>query len=65
MSTVHVYPVNDLIQHNTDSDECLCGPTVEAVMADDGSCGWMVTHNSLDGREFRELDYTGPPMVRE
>ena len=65
MSTIHVYPVNDLILHNTDSDECLCGPTVEAVKADDGSYGWTVVHHSMDGREFDEPDYTGPPMAME
>ena len=65
MATIHVYPVNDLIQHNTDSDECLCGPTIGAVIADDGSCGWRVTHNSMDGREFSEPGYTGPPMAME
>jgi hypothetical protein len=51
---VHTYPVGDLIEHNTDSDDCLCGPTTEPVPRDDGSFGWHILHHSLDGRELRE-----------
>ncbi len=54
MATVHVFPVNDLIEHDTDSDDCLCGPTTEAVHDDEGGFGWVVIHHSLDGRELRE-----------
>lgn len=53
MSTVHVLPVDDLIEHEA-SDTCICGPTTEAVFRDDGTNGWLVTHNSLDGRERQE-----------
>ncbi len=62
---VHVWPVNDLIEHATDGTECSCGPTTEPVERDDGSIGWLVIHHSLDGREFGEHDYTGPAMPRE
>lgn len=27
--TVHVYPNNDLIEHDTDGSDCPCGPTPE------------------------------------
>lgn len=54
MSTVHVYPINDLTDHDTNSDECACGPTTEPVRADDGSIGWLITHHSLEGREANE-----------
>lgn len=54
MSTVHVYPLNDLVAHDTDGGTCPCGPDVEAVFRDDGSNGWLVTHHSLDGRELAE-----------
>lgn len=50
--TVHVLPVNDLIEH--EDDDCICGPTTEAVPCDDGSFGWVVVHASLDGREAQE-----------
>lgn len=60
--TVHVYPDRDLIEHVTEGDECLCGPEVEAVPADDGSMGWLISHHSLDGREFGEHNYTGSAM---
>lgn len=65
MATVHVYPVNDVVEHDTDTDECPCGPTLEAVSNDDGSYGWVLTHHSMDGREFAEADYSGPSMPTE
>lgn len=51
---VHTYPVADLIEHETEGDECPCGPTVEPVERDDGSIGWHLIHHSLDGRENTE-----------
>jgi hypothetical protein len=49
--TVHVVPVDDLIEHDTSGEKpCVCGPDVEHVEAEDGD-GWLVTHHSLDGRE--------------
>lgn len=57
MSVIHVIPVDDLIDHETDPDtECVCGPEVEPVERDDGSMGWLVKHHSLDGREKHEGD---------
>ncbi len=57
MSALHTYPVNDLIEHDTDGDGCPCGPRAEPVIRADGSCGWVVVHHSLDGREHTELDH--------
>lgn len=54
MTTVHTYPLNDLIEHQLDGDDCPCGPTIEPVPRDDGSYGWLVVHHSLDGRESDE-----------
>lgn len=56
MSTVHVLPVADLIEHKAQDDECPCGPTVEFVPreSDDQEDGWLITHHSLDGRELAE-----------
>jgi len=56
MSTVHTYPPNDLVEHDTSGRECVCGPDTEAVAAPDGSFGWLVSHHSLDGREMPERD---------
>jgi len=52
--TVHVLPVNDLIEHSEVDTDCLCGPTAEPVFDADGACGWVITHHSLDGREANE-----------
>ena len=50
MTTVHTYPVDDLIEHDTDGGDCVCGPVTEPVMREDGSNGWLVVHQALDGR---------------
>jgi hypothetical protein len=55
MGILHVSPVNDLIQHVVDDDEdCPCGPRAEVVFRADGSCGWIIVHHALDGRETGE-----------
>ena len=46
---VHVYPLNDMMEHDTESRDCRCRPTIERT-----SGGWLVIHNSLDGREITE-----------
>lgn len=53
----HVVPVADIVQH-TESDDCVCGPTVEYVHGETGS-GWLTTHHSLDGRERHERSAPG------
>jgi hypothetical protein len=50
--TQHVVPLNDLKEHNCISCLCECKPKVEEV---DG--GWLIIHNSYDGRELFELDH--------
>lgn len=49
----HVYPVNDLLPHNTESMYCECNPKLERNENDDG---WIIVHNAWDGRETREKD---------
>lgn len=53
--SVHVVPVDDLIDHPL-TDDCPCGPRVEPVERDDGTIGWLHVHASLDGREQSESD---------
>lgn len=48
---LHVLPVNDLIEHEDEGDECVCGPDVTFVEG-----GKVITHHSLDGREGHEPD---------
>jgi len=47
----HVYPVNDLFEHDTTGEPCICGPEVQPVERGDGSIGYVISHHSLDGRE--------------
>ncbi|MEU0236795.1 hypothetical protein ABZ234_03825 [Nocardiopsis sp. NPDC006198] len=58
--TVHVVPNNDLIEHDWQTYEatCVCGPTTRLIKREDGSIGWVITHNSLDGREAHEQEAT-------
>lgn len=48
---LHVVPVNDLLEHNSDP-YCLCCPRVTDETAD----GKVYIHNSYDAREFIEED---------
>lgn len=48
---VHTYPVDDLIEHNTEGGRCACDPVFEVVPNPDGQDGLQVIHNALDGRE--------------
>ena len=49
-ATVHTLPLDDWIDH--DRNDCVCGPKVIPVPhPTDGSMGWSIVHNSLDGRE--------------
>lgn len=60
MSTVHVLPDGDLIEHVEVSEGCPCGPAVEAVFREDGSNGWVIVHHSLDGRERGSNEHPHP-----
>lgn len=54
MTTMHVLPIDDLIEHEDAGTSCVCGPIERPVKADDGAINWVVVHNSLDGREKEE-----------
>lgn len=43
----HVYPLNDLIEHNTDSIECVCNPDIDVNNG-------IVIHSAMDRREIFE-----------
>ena len=47
-NNVHVVPVEDEVEHTKDED-CICGPRVEFERRDDGSGGWVIIHQALDG----------------
>lgn len=49
--TIHVYPIDDAIEHETDGTDCPCLPEVEPCEREDGSYGWLVTHNAWGDRE--------------
>lgn len=47
--TYHVYPVNDMREHDTDSCDCWCGPRIAMFER-----GQRVIHNAMDGRDLVE-----------
>lgn len=47
----HIYPVNDLEEHDLEGTTCKCGPKVE--FPEDG--GMLVIHNAFDLRELVEM----------
>lgn len=61
--TVHVYPINDWIEHQIDVEAsectCLCEPRIEYVDPETGEpyLEALVVHNAIDQREKDESDY--------
>ena len=47
---VHVYPLNDLREHDLQSADCACNPRLLIIQ---GS-GMVVVHNAFDAREVLE-----------
>jgi len=53
--TIHTYPRMDIKEHATEGDECWCRPETKEVFHSNGVlAGWIVVHNSSDGREQYE-----------
>lgn len=46
----HIYPLNDLKEHETNGENCWCEPTEEEI----ANNGLLIIHNSADGRELYE-----------
>ena len=61
---VHVYPLDDLIEHDRSGAPCVCGPETEPIERDDGSIGYVIVHHSLDDRERFEKSEEENPNVR-
>lgn len=49
----HVFPINDLIEHNTESMECVCGPEIDFENE-------IVIHAAMDRRECFESNEDAP-----
>ena len=62
--TVHVYPNNDLIEHDTDGGDCPCGPTSEPVFDADGALRrCTVVHNLGSNSELGDSHRTGSTVM--
>jgi hypothetical protein len=46
---IHVYPLNDLREHDLESTMCECEPRIDWDQSEA-----IVIHNSFDGRELEE-----------
>ncbi len=53
---IHVVPQNDLREHNCSRIECWCKP----MLIDEAEGGYVVVHNSMDGREHFETGERKP-----
>lgn len=42
----HLYPTDDLIEHELRGDGCVCGPTADPIKHDDGQVSWLYRHVS-------------------
>lgn len=51
---LHVFPINDLIEHELSEDACVCGPSLEIIPREERTDAHIYTHHSLDGREANE-----------
>jgi hypothetical protein len=51
--TIHVWPDDDIIEHDLGPGPCICQPFLE----EQPSGRVMVCHHSLDGRELAEPDH--------
>jgi hypothetical protein len=60
VATVHVYPVDDLAEHDTESENCPCG-----IRVIEESHGRVIVHSSFDGRERHEPDYRPPEKEKD
>lgn len=49
MSDMHVYPLDDLKEHDTSGTDCHCNPRIEVI---GGSL--LIIHNAYDHREIIE-----------
>lgn len=47
---LHIVPAGDLVEHEATS-ECICGPTTDIIIGENGETQWHVTHHALDGRD--------------
>jgi hypothetical protein len=48
-TVLHVVPVDDLIEHDSWGEDCVCGPEHGLVRTDNGD-RWLIVHHALDGR---------------
>ena len=60
MADIHVYPVDDAIDHNTESRACWCRPDIDQPV---DAIDAVVVHHSADGRERQEPG-ARPPATR-
>jgi hypothetical protein len=48
---VHSAPLDDVIEHDTESLTCICGPTVQPIADSNWRVVLFVTHSRLADRE--------------
>lgn len=58
MYTIHVYPLDDAMDHDIDTvqPDCVCGPASEG----DRDGGWLLIHHALDGLHHEKAAHLVP-----
>lgn len=51
IDNVHVFPVDDVIGHEVDGEDCPCLPEIEPIVLEDGSIRYVYIHHAWDGRD--------------
>jgi len=46
----HIFPISDLVEH-TVTEDCVCGPSDELLVGQEGGDRWVLVHHRLDGKE--------------
>ena len=60
----HIWPLDDLRVHDLDDGPCWCLPVWEVCLDFAGEPVLIVTHNSLDEREYLERKVAGSWVAR-
>jgi len=60
---IHVLPINDLKEHDEESDQCWCNPRVEIGDSEGLYEMPIIIHNSADGREITEGICLNKPIL--
>lgn len=51
---IHVFPIDDIEEHDTENTTCWCCPEIKEEYGQ-----FIIVHNAFDGRTLKENENTG------